>query len=51
MEEFEVATGGGVWVAAGARPDESSEDNWVVEAASYTITSTGRALRKKWNLN
>ena len=33
------------------REDESSEGSWLVETASYTITSTGRALLKKWSLN
>ena len=36
---------------SGMREDESNEDNWLVETAAYTLTSTGRALLKKWNLN
>ena len=31
--------------------EEESNENWVVETASYTITATGRALLKKWKLN
>ncbi|MFZ2163316.1 MAG: hypothetical protein WAW02_13970 [Sideroxyarcus sp.] len=37
---------------SGTREEESNDDNdWLVETASYTITSTGRALLKKWKLN
>ena len=36
---------------SGTREGESSEGSWLVETASYTITSTGRALLKKWKLN
>jgi hypothetical protein len=36
---------------SGTREDESSDDSWLIETASYTITATGRALLKKWHLN
>ncbi len=36
---------------SGTREDESSDENWHIETASYTLTAAGRALLKKWNLN
>ena len=36
---------------SGTQEEGASDDDFIVETASYTITTTGRALLKKWNFN
>lgn len=35
---------------SGTRSDESGDEKWLVETASYTLTPTGRTLLEKWRL-